>query len=99
MTLWVTQGDEDLSQLAHPLALCSSLIYLGAGPCSPFTGQPTEEKQAIQSVCVTDEQAKDGNGMQLGASLFFCSFQTLPFLFLGMAFKEVCPSPPEQCAI
>lgn len=91
-------GDKDLSQLAHPLALCS-LICVGAGPCSPSSGQPTEGKQAIQSVCATDKQAKDGNGTQLDARLFLCTFQTPPFLSLGMALKEVCPSPPEQCAL
>lgn len=67
MTLWVMgQSDEDLSQLVPPLALWS-LLYLGAGPCSLFSGQLTEGKQATQSVCAIDKQAKGGSDVQLGA--------------------------------
>lgn len=88
-TLWVTgQSDEDLSHLVPPLALWS-LLYLGAGPCSLFSGQPTEGRQATQSVCA------------VGCLTIFLLFSKppSPVLCLGMDLKEVCPSPPEQLAI
>lgn len=46
--------------------------------CSLFSGQPTEGKWAVQSACAMDEQAKDGNGIQLGVWPTFLLFLNSP---------------------
>lgn len=47
------------------------LIYLGAGPCSLFSWQPTEGKWVVWCVCARNEHVKDEDGVQLGAWLVF----------------------------